>query len=118
MAKKTPQAEDAFRLRRHSILVGGALRVVLGEVEIIFQELFVTIRSALLQLLPVSDTFFGNFFTLFLERKITDWKSISLSYIKSVSCSKGQNNLIVSLRRGKSFAEESMGNVTGVLLSR
>ena len=57
MAKKTPQAEDAFRLRRHSILVGGALRVVLGEVEIIFQELFVTIRSALLQLLPVSDTF-------------------------------------------------------------
>lgn len=71
MAKKTSQAEDAFRLRRHSILVGGALRVVLREVEIIFQELFVTIRSALLQLLPVSDTFLGNFFTLFLERKIT-----------------------------------------------
>ena len=44
---------------------------MLGEVEIIFQELFVTIRSALLQLLPVSDTFFGNFFTLFLGRKIT-----------------------------------------------
>lgn len=55
--KKSPQAEDAFRLRRHSILVGGALRVVLGEVEIILQKLLVTIGSALLELLPVSDTF-------------------------------------------------------------
>lgn len=69
--KKSPQAEDAFRLRRHSILVGGALRVVLGEVEIILQKLLVTIGSALLELLPVSDTFFGDFFTLLLGRKIT-----------------------------------------------
>ena len=44
---------------------------MLGEVEIILQKLLVTIGSALLELLPVSDTFFGDFFTLLLGRKIT-----------------------------------------------
>ena len=53
------------------IYISGRCMCCAWEVEIIFQELFVTIRSALLQLLPVSDTFFGNFFTLFLGRKIT-----------------------------------------------
>ena len=66
--QKSPTTENLFRRRRQFILVGGALRVSHGEVEIIPQESFVTIGSALLQLLPVSDTVFGDFFTLLLRR--------------------------------------------------